>query len=82
MGHSKALQGNIDPNVLFANPAQIASEVQQVLESFGAPHQGQGTGPTHIFNLGHGISQHTPPEHVAALVEAVNNHSRQMRTGR
>jgi uroporphyrinogen decarboxylase len=82
VGHSKALQGNIDPNVLFANPAQIASEVQQVLESFGTPHQGPGTGPTHIFNLGHGISQHTPPEHVAALVEAVHSHSRQMRTVR
>jgi uroporphyrinogen decarboxylase len=78
-GPGKALQGNIDPNVLFAPPAAVAAEVAKVLDSFGAPYQGTGTGPTHIFNLGHGISQYTPPEHVAALVEAVHRHSRQMR---
>ena len=78
-GPGKALQGNIDPNVLFAPPAHIAAEAIRVLDSFGAPHQGAGTGPTHIFNLGHGISQYTPPEHVAALVEAVHRHSRHMR---
>jgi uroporphyrinogen decarboxylase len=78
-GPGKALQGNIDPNVLFAPPVHIATEVTRVLDSFGAPHQGPGTGPTHIFNLGHGINQHTPPEHVSALVEAVHWHSRQMR---
>ena len=78
-GPGKALQGNIDPNVLFAPPAAIATEVAKVLDSFGTPYQGNGTGPTHIFNLGHGISQHTPPEHVAALVEAVHTHSRKMR---
>ncbi len=75
----KALQGNIDPNVLFAQPAQIAAEVAKVLDSFGKPHQGSGTGPTHIFNLGHGISQYTPPDHVSALVQAVHSHSRAMR---
>ena len=78
-GAGKALQGNIDPNVLFAPPAQIATEVERVVNSFGVPHQGPGTGPTHIFNLGHGINQHTPPEHVAALVEAVHRASRQIR---
>jgi uroporphyrinogen decarboxylase len=78
-GPGKALQGNIDPNVLFAQPQQIATEVARVLDSFGKPYQGTGTGPTHIFNLGHGISQYTPPEHVAALVEAVHSHSRQLR---
>ena len=78
-GPGKALQGNIDPNVLFAPSAQIATEVARVLDSFGTPYQGTGTGPTHIFNLGHGISQYTPPEHVAALVEAVHRHSRQLR---
>ena len=78
-GAGKALQGNIDPNVLFAPPAQIAAEVERVVHSFGVPHQGAGTGPTHIFNLGHGINQHTPPEHVAALVEAVHRASRQIR---
>ncbi len=77
---AKALQGNIDPNVLFAQPEQIATEVARVLDSFGAPYRGTGTGPTHIFNLGHGISQYTPPDHVAALVAAVHQHSRQLRT--
>lgn len=80
VGGSKALQGNIDPNVLFAPPAAIEAEVKKVLDSFGAPHRDPKTsGPTHIFNLGHGISQYTPPEHVSALVEAVHTHSRRMR---
>ncbi len=82
VGGSKALQGNIDPNVLFAPPERIAEQVRAVLESFGTPHTDRATaGPTHIFNLGHGISQHTPPEHVAALVEAVHTQSRAMRQG-
>ncbi len=79
-GAGKALQGNIDPNVLFAPPAQIQKEVIRVLDSFGMPHtDAQSTGPTHIFNLGHGISQFTPPEHVSALVETVHAHSKAMR---
>ena len=79
-GAGKALQGNIDPNVLFAPPERIAEQVKVVLDSFGAPHTDRNsTGPTHIFNLGHGISQFTPPEHVAALVEAVHIQSRAMR---
>ncbi len=79
-GPGKALQGNIDPNVLFAPPEAIAAQARAVLDRFGTPHTDRGTtGPTHIFNLGHGISQHTPPEHVAALVEAVHGHSRAMR---
>jgi uroporphyrinogen decarboxylase len=78
-GPGKALQGNIDPNVLFAPPAAIAAEVEKVVQSFGRPHQGAGQGPTHIFNLGHGISQYTPPEHVAALVDAVHAASRRIR---
>ena len=79
-GPGKALQGNIDPNVLFAPPEQIAQETRRVLDSFGQPHTDANTqGPTHIFNLGHGISQFTPPEHVAALVETVHSHSRALR---
>lgn len=79
-GPGKALQGNIDPNVLFAPPERIAEQVRHVLESFGTPHTDTSRpGPTHIFNLGHGISQFTPPEHVAALVEAVHSQSRAMR---
>jgi len=80
VGETKALQGNMDPNVLFASPAQIQAEAIKVLDSFGTPYAGQGTGPTHIFNLGHGVSQHTPTEHVAALVQAVHEHSRKMRS--
>jgi len=79
VGDSKALQGNLDPNVLFAQPRQIEAEAMKVLDSFGAPHTGAGTGPSHIFNLGHGISQHTPPEHVQVLVDAVHRHSRRLR---
>ncbi|KQP20659.1 uroporphyrinogen decarboxylase [Pseudorhodoferax sp. Leaf265] len=79
VGNRKALQGNLDPNVLFAPPQAVAAEARRVLDSFGPPHQGPGQGPTQIFNLGHGISQHTPPEHVTALVEAVHSHSRQLR---
>ena len=79
-GAGKALQGNIDPNVLFAPPEAIATQVRHVLDSFGKPHtDAQTSGPTHIFNLGHGISQFTPPEHVSALVDAVHTHSRLLR---
>ena len=72
VGHKVALQGNLDPNVLFGTPEAIEREAIRVLESFG-PHAG------HVFNLGHGISQHTPPEAVTVLVETVHRHSRAMR---
>ena len=76
----KALQGNIDPNVLFATPAVIQTEVVKVLNSFGQPHTDKTTtGATHIFNLGHGISQFTPPENVAVLIDAVHAHSKAQR---
>ncbi|APR34122.1 uroporphyrinogen decarboxylase [Paraburkholderia sp. SOS3] len=67
-----ALQGNIDPSVLFAPPATIRAEARAVLDSYGN-HRG------HVFNLGHGISQYTPPEHVAELVDEVHRHSRALR---
>ncbi len=72
VGAHIALQGNLDPNVLFAPPASIEAQVRSVLASFGAPGG-------HVFNLGHGISQHTPPDHVSVLVDAVHQVSRQMR---
>ncbi|MEO8297654.1 MAG: uroporphyrinogen decarboxylase [Burkholderiales bacterium] len=72
VGHRVALQGNLDPNVLFAPAAAIEAEARRVLDSFG-PH------PGHVFNLGHGISQFTPPEAVAVLIETVHAHSRAMR---
>jgi uroporphyrinogen decarboxylase len=76
VGNKVALQGNLDPNVLFAKPAQIHAEVEKVLTSFGKPEPGTG----HVFNLGHGISQFTPPESVTALVEAVHSISRRLRS--
>ncbi len=64
VGGRVALQGNLDPTVLFAAPERIRSAVAAVLESYGA-------GPGHVFNLGHGILQHTPPEHAGVMIEAV-----------
>jgi len=75
VGQRCAIQGNLDPMALMASPAQVQAEALKVLESFGAPQAGVG----HVFNLGHGISQFTPPDNVAALVEAVHRHSREMR---
>jgi uroporphyrinogen decarboxylase len=69
VGAKVALQGNLDPVTLFAKPEQIRTEVAKVLASYG-----QGSG--HVFNLGHGVSQFTPPEHVGALVDAVHELSR------
>ena len=66
VGHQVALQGNLDPTMLFSAPECIRAEVGRVLASFGA-------GPGHVFNLGHGISQFTPPEHAAAMVAAVHD---------
>jgi uroporphyrinogen decarboxylase len=79
-GPGKAIQGNLDPNVLFAPPQQIETEVKALLDQFGKPHMDKNTdGPTHIFNLGHGISQFTPVEHVSALVETVHAYSKHLR---
>ncbi len=69
VGQQVALQGNLDPAVLMSSPAVIRDEAAKVLASFGA-------GPGHVFNLGHGVSQHTSPEHVQALVDAVHELSR------
>lgn len=65
VGGRVALQGNLDPAVLLSRPVAIERAVEEVLSSFGS-------GPGHVFNLGHGIAQETPPEHVEVLVEAVH----------
>jgi uroporphyrinogen decarboxylase len=80
VGQKVALQGNLDPNVLFAPPEVVAREAVAVLDSFGRPQRADGGWDGHVFNLGHGISQFTPPEHVSALVEAVHAHSRRLRS--
>ena len=72
VGDRVALQGNLDPMALFGTPDALQTEVRRVLDSFG-PH------PGHVFNLGHGISQHTSPEQVAILVDTVHRHSRRQR---
>ncbi|MBN9426382.1 MAG: uroporphyrinogen decarboxylase [Burkholderiales bacterium] len=77
IGDRCAIQGNLDPMALMAEPAQVRAETLKVLDNFGAPAPGVG----HVFNLGHGISQFTPPDSVAALVEAVHEHSRKLRAG-
>jgi uroporphyrinogen decarboxylase len=69
VGNRVALQGNLDPAVLLANPEVIRREAAKVLASYG--HENG-----HVFNLGHGISQFTPAENVAALVDAVHSESR------
>ena len=76
-----ALQGNFDPMALFATPEAVAAEARAVLDSFGPPQRADGRWGGHVFNLGHGINQHTPLEHVQALVEAVHAHSPGLRGG-
>ena len=65
VGAKVALQGNMDPMALFGGIPAIEAEARRILARFGS-------GPGHVFNLGHGVSQFTPPEHVQALVEAVH----------
>mgnify|MGYP002150003985 FL=1 len=74
-----ALQGNFDPMALFATPEAVATEARAVLDSFGPHRRADGRYGGHVFNLGHGINQHTPLENVQALVETVHAHSRAIR---
>ncbi|MFN0183710.1 MAG: uroporphyrinogen decarboxylase [Aquabacterium sp.] len=70
-----ALQGNLDPTILFAPTEVVAAEARQVIDRFGAVQRADGRCGGHIFNLGHGIAVGTPVESVQALVEAVHQHS-------
>ncbi len=69
-----ALQGNLDPNCLYATPARIREEVARVLQSYGHGHG-------HVFNLGHGIHPAVPPEHAGAMIAAVHELSPQYHVG-
>lgn len=69
LGEKVALQGNMDPAILYASPAVIETEVGHILEAFG-----YGSG--HVFNLGHGIHPQIDPDHVAVMVNAVHQQSR------
>ncbi|GAB6141834.1 uroporphyrinogen decarboxylase [Methylosoma difficile] len=68
VGDKVALQGNMDPVALYANPEVIAEKVKTILQ-----HYGSGSG--HVFNLGHGILPDINPEHVKAMVDAVHQYS-------
>ncbi|MDO9212494.1 MAG: uroporphyrinogen decarboxylase [Methylococcales bacterium] len=68
VGHQVALQGNMDPIALYAQPDIITEKVKTILHKYG-----QGSG--HVFNLGHGILPDINPEHVKAMVDAVHQYS-------
>ena len=68
VGDRVALQGNVDPVVLYAGIDAIRAEARKAVRSFG-PHLG------HVFNLGHGIHPAIDPEHLRALIEAVHEES-------
>lgn len=64
VGEKVALQGNLDPAILFSNPKVVKEAVKKILDDFGS-YSG------HVFNLGHGIDQYTPVENVEAIFEAL-----------
>ncbi|MGJ0516517.1 MAG: uroporphyrinogen decarboxylase [Methylomicrobium sp.] len=68
VGDKVALQGNMDPVALYANPEIITEKVKTILEQYGS-------GSGHVFNLGHGILPDINPEHVGAMVDAVHRFS-------
>ena len=69
VGHKVALQGNMDPSILYASPERIRAEVGTILANYG---QGSGL----VFNLGHGVHQHIDPDRVRVFVDAVHEQSR------
>ncbi|MDP1774639.1 MAG: uroporphyrinogen decarboxylase [Methylobacter sp.] len=69
VGDKVALQGNMDPVALYADPSVISEKVKTILHKYGA-------GSGHVFNLGHGILPDMNPDHVKAMVDAVHEHSR------
>ncbi len=72
VGDKVALQGNLDPNVLYAAPETIRQHAKQLIEKFGN-HTG------HVFNLGHGIHQTVNPDNLKVLVDAVHEFGREIR---
>jgi uroporphyrinogen decarboxylase len=71
IGDKVALQGNMDPSILLGSPERIRDEVKTILESYG-------TGPGHVFNLGHGITPDVNPDNVTVFIDAVHEFSRAM----
>jgi uroporphyrinogen decarboxylase len=68
VGEKVALQGNLNPSILYATPESIRREVRSILKKYG-------NGPGHVFNLGHGVFPDVPVEHVRAMVQAVKEES-------
>jgi len=68
VGDKVALQGNLDPLALYANPDVITEKVKTILHKYG-------NGSGHVFNLGHGILPDINPEHVKAMVDSVHKYS-------
>jgi uroporphyrinogen decarboxylase len=68
LGNDVAVQGNLDPAILFGPLSEIKARVQDILRRAGGR-------PGHIFNLGHGILQHTPVDNVKAVVDMVHEYS-------
>ena len=69
-----ALQGNLDPAILYGNPEAIRAQVKVALDSYATGNGGSREG--HVFNLGHGMSPDMNPDHVGVLVEAVHAYSK------
>lgn len=69
VGHKVALQGNMDPSVLYASPERIQQEVQTILAGFG-------NGSGHVFNLGHGIHLDVPTESPKIFVDSIHEFSK------
>ena len=72
VGQRVALQGNLDPMILFSDEKTIREKTKKILENFGNENG-------HVFNLGHGISQFTPPESITVLVDEVHKTSANLR---
>jgi len=68
-----ALQGNLDPAMLYGAPDSVRMRVREALDSYAKGNGGSREG--HVFNLGHGLSPDMNPEHVKALVDEVHAHS-------
>lgn len=74
IGDKVALQGNMDPSMLYASPDRIEEEVANILKRYG-------TGSGHVFNLGHGIHLDVPPENAGVFVDAVHRLSKPYHNG-
>ena len=72
VGHKVALQGNLDPCMLYASPDTIRSAVKRIIDDFGSA-------PGHVFNLGHGIHPSVNPDRLGVLIKAVHEYGHEVR---